>query len=78
MAMYVRLTQIREGEVGTVVDIRGGSGIRQRLLGIGITPGIKIWVIKAGRPGPYIIAIGNMRLAIGYGAADKIIIRRET
>lgn len=77
MIMYVRLTQMREGEKGIVVDIRGGPGIRQRLLGIGITPGTKIWVIKAGRPGPYIIAIGNMRLAIGHGAADKIIVRRK-
>ena len=74
--MYVRLSQMHEGETGIVVDIHGGPGARQKLMGMGITPGTRITVIKSGRPGPYIIAIGNMRLALGRGIAEKILIRR--
>jgi len=77
MLMYVRLTQMREGERGIVVDIHGGHRARQRLLGMGIAPGTKIVVVKSGRPGPYIIAIGNTRIALGQGVAEKIIVRRE-
>ena len=77
MLMYVRLTQMREGEQGVVVDIQGGVGVRQRLLGLGITPGTKIWVIKSSTPGPIIIAIGSSRIALGRGIANKIIVRRE-
>ncbi|AIF69613.1 FeoA family protein [Palaeococcus pacificus DY20341] len=75
--MYVRLTQMREGEKGVVVDIQGGIGVRQKLIGMGITPGARIVVIKSGKPGPFIIAIGNMRLALGRGVADRILLRRE-
>ncbi|WP_227738502.1 FeoA family protein [Thermococcus paralvinellae] len=77
MSMYVRLSQMREGERGVVVDIQGGVGARQRLLGLGITPGTRIWVIKSSAPGPIIIAVGSSRIALGRGIADKIIIRRE-
>ncbi|WP_394296778.1 FeoA family protein [Palaeococcus pacificus] len=77
MLMYVRLTQMREGEKGVVVDIQGGIGVRQKLIGMGITPGARIVVIKSGKPGPFIIAIGNMRLALGRGVADRILLRRE-
>lgn len=77
MLMYVRLTQMREGEKGVVVDIQGGYGARQRLLSMGIAPGTKIFVLKSGNPGPYIIAIGNTRIALGKGVAEKIVVRRE-
>ncbi|USS41746.1 FeoA domain-containing protein [Thermococcus aggregans] len=75
--MYVLLTQMREGERGIIVDILGGHGVRSRLLGMGIAPGTKIVVIKPGNPGPYIIAVGNTRIALGRGVAEKIIVRRE-
>lgn len=77
MLMYVRLSQMREGESGIVVDIQGGAGARQRLLGMGITPGVRVWVIKSSRPGPIIVAVGTSRIALGRGIADKIIVRRE-
>ncbi|NJE25288.1 ferrous iron transport protein A [Thermococcus sp. MV5] len=75
--MYVRLAQMREGEHGVVVDVQGGHRARQRLLGMGIAPGTKIVVIKSGNPGPYIVGIGNTRLAVGSGIAERIIVRRE-
>ncbi|WP_232054704.1 FeoA domain-containing protein [Thermococcus sp. 2319x1] len=77
MLMYVQLTQMRDRERGVVVDIQGGHRVRQRLLGMGIAPGTKIFVVKSGNPGPYIIAIGNTRIALGQGVAEKIIVRRE-
>ncbi|ACS89567.1 MAG: Fe2+ transport protein, putative [Thermococcus sibiricus] len=77
MTMYVRLSQMREGERGTVVNVQGGHRVRQRLLGMGIAPGTKIVVIKAGFSGPYIIALGSTRLALGRGIAERIIVRRE-
>ena len=76
MIMYVRLSQMREGEKGIVVDVQGGYRARQRLLGMGIAPGVKIVVIKAGFPGPYIIALGSTRLALGRGIANRVIVRR--
>ncbi|HIP74829.1 MAG TPA: ferrous iron transport protein A, partial [Thermococcus paralvinellae] len=33
MNMHARLSMMREGERGVVVDIEGGAGVRQRLLG---------------------------------------------
>ncbi len=77
MIMYVHLTHMNEGEEGVVVDIHGGIGARQKLIGMGITPGTRIRVLKSSPPGPIIIAVGSSRIAIGRGIADKIIVRRE-
>ncbi|HIP89323.1 MAG TPA: ferrous iron transport protein A [Thermococcus paralvinellae] len=76
--MHVRLSKMKEGERGVVIDIQGGAGARQRLLGLGITPGTVIRVIKSSPPGPVIIGVGPSKVALGRGIADKIIVRRES
>ncbi|AEH24618.1 FeoA family protein [Pyrococcus yayanosii] len=70
------LTALREGEEGVVVDILGSPNVRARLIALGIAPGVRIRVIKAQGPGPMIIAVGALRVAIGWGIANKIVVRR--
>jgi len=72
----VPLTALREGEAGVVVDVHGGPNARAKLIAMGIAPGVTVRVIKSRGPGPMIIAIGSSRIAIGWGIARKIIVRR--
>ncbi|AMM53472.1 FeoA family protein [Pyrococcus kukulkanii] len=74
--MYVPLTALNEGEAGVVVDIQGGPNARAKLVAMGIAPGVTVKVIKGRGPGPMIIAVGSSRIAIGWGIARKIIVRR--
>jgi ferrous iron transport protein A len=54
-----------------VLRIAGGAGVRNRLAVIGIYPGAVLKVLKPP-PGPMIVEIGGMRVAVGKGVALKI------
>lgn len=62
------------GEEVVLVNIRGGRGWRRRLMEMGLSEGMKIKVIHSSPPGPCIIAIGNSRLFLGYGMAQRILV----
>lgn len=47
-----------------------------RIEEIGIRPGKEIVVINNNGKGPLLIKVGNCRLAIGRGLANKIMVRR--
>jgi len=54
-----------------VKAIRGGRGLTNRLISIGIVEGDEIEVMENSR-GPVLIAKGDLRVAIGFGMAHKV------
>lgn len=62
------------GESVRIAALEGGRGLRQRLMSMGLNIGSEIEVIRKGCPGPFLIAIGDTRLAIGAGMAHKIMV----
>ncbi|BAD85147.1 iron(II) transport protein A [Thermococcus kodakarensis KOD1] len=76
MLMIVPLNSLKPGERGIVVNLQGGPGFRNRLLGMGITPGAVVQVIEVYNPGPLIISVSGTRFAIGRGMASRIIVRK--
>lgn len=64
-----------EEERGTILSVQGGGGVRRRLEAMGVRRGVEVEKVT-GSPfgGPVIVRIGNIRLAIGYGMAGKIIV----
>lgn len=64
------------GEEVTIVDIRAGRGLTQRLVDMGLIPGTPVRIINSQMPGPVIIALRGSRLALGYGVAQKIMVER--
>ncbi|ASJ09189.1 Fe2+ transport protein [Thermococcus siculi] len=74
--MIVPLNSLRPGERGIVADIRGGPTARQKLVGMGLTPGATIQIIEAHNYGPIIISVGGVRFAIGRRMAAKVLVRK--
>jgi ferrous iron transport protein A len=73
--MIVDLTQMQAGETGTVVEIQGGSGIIRKLQSMGIRPGKKITKVSSYFwRGPQMVEIDNLKIAIGFGMAKRIIV----
>lgn len=68
------LSQVAEGQIVSVVSIDGGRGLRSRLTTMGLLPKTQIMVVHNGRSGPFVISIKNLRMAIGRGVADKIMV----
>jgi len=68
------LSQVAEGEIVNIVEIEGGRGLKGRLTTMGLLPKTQIQVVRNGGSGPFVISIGNTRMALGRGVVDKIIV----
>jgi len=75
----VPLTTLASGQTGTVVRLGGGRAMQARLLGMGLYVGSEVHVLKAhrGSHGPTLLAVGETRLALGYGMAERILVHRH-
>ena len=72
--MPMPLTMTNEGKSVVLYEIRGGMGIRRRLADMGLHRGSKLKVISNSRGGPFVISIGETKLMIGRGMAQKIMV----
>ncbi len=78
MPKRVPLTELVAGKPATIVEIQAGQGLIRRLEALGVRIGQK--VEKVSGPfirGPVTVRVGNIRAAIGFGAASKVIVEIE-
>jgi len=69
------LNEMHPEESGIVSEIRGGQGMTDRLNALGIRTGKRITKISSMLlHGPVTIQIDRMRVAIGFGMAEKIFV----
>ena len=74
--MVKPLSDLKPGQSGIVVEIQGGHGLINRLSSLGIRPGQKITKVSSMlMRGPVTIQVGNAQVAIGFGMANKIIVK---
>lgn len=74
----INLSSMQTGENGVVSGIQGGIGLLKRLENLGIRPGVKITKISAQfMRGPVTVQVGNTRIALGFGMAQKIMVEIE-
>lgn len=72
------LINLASNETGTVVDIIGGCGVVSRLMALGIRPGKKVTKKSAMiMRGPIVIQVDSTEIALGYGIAQKILVRKD-
>lgn len=71
------LSELREGESAVVLYPLGGFGLRRRLIEMGLTPGAEITVLRrAPFRGPIEVGVRGTSLALGFGVASKVIVKR--
>jgi ferrous iron transport protein A len=58
----------------TIVDVCAGRRLRRRLTDLGLGPGTVVEVVQSLGHGPIILALGDSRLALGRGAAHKVLV----
>lgn len=61
------------GEPVRVTGFAQGRDIEKRLAGMGLTPGCEIHLMHTDG-GNLVVAVGNSRLALGHGLAQKILV----
>jgi Fe2+ transport system protein FeoA len=78
MSECIALTALASGARGAVVEIRAGRGLVRRLEALGIRVGQKIEKVSGPfMRGPVTVKVGNSRVAVGFGAASKVIVEPE-
>ena len=74
----VPLVALAEGEEGIVVSFAGGRELAGRLAGLGISLSAKIRMLR-NSSGLIMVQVGETRIALGHGEAEKIsVYRTET
>jgi Fur family ferric uptake transcriptional regulator len=68
------LAFVLPGEKVVIDRHLGGREVQHRLAEMGLTPGTELEVIKAGGPGPNIVACRGSRFALGHGLSLKILV----
>jgi ferrous iron transport protein A len=79
MTMYqnkqLTLAEMRTGQTGTVVGVRGGHGLIRRLDALDIRPGKRVTKLSSTLfRGPVMLRVNNAQVAVGFGMARKIIV----
>jgi ferrous iron transport protein A len=70
------LALMKPGRSGVVVAVMGKRGMAHRLGALGIIPGKKITKISSlFMRGPVTILVDRAQIAIGYGMANRILVR---
>jgi Fe2+ transport system protein FeoA len=65
---------VSPGKWVRLVEINAGRRLRRRLTELGLIPGVEFQIMQ-DEGGPLLLAIRDSRLALGRGAASKIIVQ---
>ncbi len=67
------LAMASAGERVIIAQLKGSDTNKQRLIGMGLLPGIEIQIVS-NQAGAIVVAIAESRLGLGAGMAQKIIV----
>lgn len=74
--LQIPLTDLAAGEHAYIISIPSGRMIQQRLISIGITPGVEVTMTQNYHHGPLVVTVRDTRIALGKGEAKRIFVRR--
>ena len=76
--MVRSLTELKEGEKGVVIDLKGGERFHNRLSTLGVRVGALVTKVSSQvLKGPVIINVGSTQVAVGYKMAMKILVSKK-
>lgn len=71
----IPLTMASPGKLFSVTAITAGWRLQRRLADMGLTTGIRITVMNGQNAGPILLDVRGSRLGLGYGMAQKILVK---
>jgi ferrous iron transport protein A len=70
----VPLSSIMSNNRVRLVKINAGKNVKGRFLALGLIPGREIIILSNAGKGPLLIALGEGRMTLGRGMAEKILV----
>jgi len=68
----VELTEVDRGGRAVILKIEGGREYRERLMNLGIIPGVFVRIIRGANRNPMLLAVMNRQVVLGYDIAKKV------
>lgn len=65
------------GKKLTVTRVNAGFGLQRHLADMGLIPGVDVVVMGGCHPGPLVIDLRGSRLGLGFGVAQKIMVKED-
>ena len=72
------LSMAGEGERVRILDMAGGRFSEKRLIDLGLVVGRELVVVHRQTRGALVVALGDTRLALGFGLAQKVLVTPVT
>ena len=69
------LSVVKTGDKVLLVRVDAGRGLNNRLASMGFVPDVEISVVSNGHPGPFVVVIKDVKMALGRGVAHKILVK---
>ncbi|MCX5646263.1 MAG: FeoA family protein [Phycisphaerae bacterium] len=69
------LSVVKTGDKVLLVRVDAGRGLNNRLASMGFVPEVEISVVSNGHPGPFVVVIKDVKMALGRGVAHKILVK---
>ena len=69
------LSAVKTGGKARLVRVDAGRGLNNRLASMGFVPDVEISVVSNGHPGPFVVVIKDVKMALGRGVAHKILVK---
>ncbi len=78
MSKSVSLDSLKTGTTARVLALRGGREFQHRIQSLGVSVGCEVYVMQNDGKDESAVAvrIGDTRLMIGHGMAQKVIVRQ--
>jgi Fe2+ transport system protein FeoA len=68
------LAAVKTGEKARLLRVDAGRGLNRRLAALGFVPEAEITVVSNGLPGPFVVVVKDVKMALGRGVAHKILV----
>ncbi len=69
------LSTVKSGAKARLVRVEAGRGLNSRLASMGFVPNVEIQVVSNGHPGPFVLIVKDVKMVLGRGVAQKIMVR---
>jgi len=69
------LSAVQTGGKARLVRVEAGRGLNSRLAALGFVSDVEIQVVSNGHPGPFVVVVKAVKMALGRGVAHKILVR---
>lgn len=68
------MAMLPSGVEGRISSIRGGEGLKRRLVEMGFQLGGRVKLVHSSNPGPVVVEVKDTRMALGRGVAMRIMV----